>query len=56
LQWTFTAEVISILFVQVCVGFFALRRKTFTLWDGVVILALYPVSLVVVALLKTVMM
>lgn len=55
LEWTFTAEVVAILFVQISVGFLALRRKTFTLMDGLVILALYPVSLVVVALLKTIM-
>ncbi len=53
LEWTFTAEVVAIIFVQVCVWFMVQRRKSvFTLLDGLVILSLYPLSLLLVALLK----
>ena len=52
LEWNFSAEVVSILFVQFALGFMVLTRKVYTISDGLVILALYPASLVLVALLK----
>ena len=52
LEWTFTAEVIAILAVQMGVGWLATRRVAFTLFDGVLILSLYPISLLLVEGLK----
>lgn len=53
LEWTFTAEVISILFVQLAVGALVLMRKqNFTMINGFFVLALYPVSILLVAAIK----
>ena len=53
LEWTFTAEVTAILFVQFAVGAIVLwRQKTFLVSDGYIIVALYPISIALVALLK----
>lgn len=52
LQWVFTAEVISILSVQIVVAWLVWQRPSFRLLDGLVILALYPLSLLLVGGLK----
>jgi Ca2+/H+ antiporter len=52
LQWTFTAEVVSILFVEFSVGYLASRRRTYRLVDGLLILSMYPASLLLVEGLK----
>lgn len=52
LQWTFTAEVIAILLVQFTVGYMAARKHAFRLLDGLVVLSMYPISLIVVEVLK----
>ena len=51
----YTAEVAAILFVQLAMIFFACKRVT-TLLDGYLILALYPISLVIVVVLENVFM
>lgn len=50
LAWEFFAETLTILFIQVAVALLALKR-VHTLQDGYLILALYPVSIVMVILL-----
>lgn len=52
LHWTFTAEVIAILLVQFTVGYMAARKHAFRLLDGLVVLSMYPISLIVVEVLK----
>jgi hypothetical protein len=51
----YTAEVIAILFVQLAMVFFACKKVN-TLLDGYLILALYPISLVIVVVLENVFM
>lgn len=53
LAWTFTAETISILFVLVCLGVLS-QKKVLTFRDGFCALLVYPVSLLLVALLENV--
>jgi hypothetical protein len=53
LTWTYFAETASILFVIGCVGLMALK-KTHTVIDGLLILSLYPISLLVVMALEAV--
>jgi Ca2+/Na+ antiporter len=52
LEWKFSAEVISIIFVELVIGFIVLSRRVFSVIDGLTIMALYPASLVLVAILK----
>lgn len=54
LAWTFSAETIAILFVQVMVGLMALTR-TQSLATAAVILSLYPLSLVLVWVMENVL-
>ena len=51
LEWAYTAEVASILFVQLVMGVFACKR-VMTMLDACVILALYPASLIIVGVLE----
>lgn len=53
LAWQFTAETISILFVEIAV-FFISQKKIITLRDGYIVLAVYPASLALVAFLENV--
>lgn len=53
LAWTFTAETIAIVVIEVLVMFMAFK-KVFTLFDGCIILAFYPLSLGVVLVLESV--
>ena len=53
LNWTFHAEVLAILLVQVGVGLYAAFKKSQNLWDGLIILSLYPISLVLCYILKS---
>jgi len=48
LAWRFTAETTAILLVLVIMGVVALTKKQLTLFEGLLIVALYPASLVVV--------
>jgi Ca2+/Na+ antiporter len=53
LEWTFTAEVISILFVQLTMGALVLlRQRSFTMSNAFFVLGLYPVSVMLVAGIK----
>jgi Ca2+/Na+ antiporter len=53
LPWTFAPEVITILLVEFGVGAFALfKKRVFTMTDAFLILALYPSSFALVAILK----
>jgi len=54
LAWTFSAEVLSILFVTVCVGALANFIKTLRLYWALVIVLLYPASLGLVVFLENV--
>jgi len=51
--WTFTAETLSIVFVEIGVAFMAFKRIQ-TLLDGFMILSLYPLSLLLVYFLENV--
>lgn len=53
LAWQFSAETISILFVEVCM-FFMAQKKILTLADGLWVLSLFPVSIGIVAFLENV--
>jgi Ca2+/Na+ antiporter len=52
LAWRFTAETIVIVGVQVVVGVIAMMKETQTLMMAIIILSLYPASLVFVSLLE----
>ena len=51
LAWTFTAETVSIVVIEVLVMLMALK-KVFTLVDGIIILCFYPLSIGVVLLME----
>jgi len=51
LQWEFSAETLSILFVELVVFGFTFK-KTHNLMDAILIISLYPLSLMFVALLE----
>jgi len=48
LHWEFTAETLAIIAVEVCMAVIALKR-THRLFDGLLVLMLYPLSLMLVA-------
>jgi Ca2+/H+ antiporter len=52
LSWVYTAETVAIVFVQMTVGYMALKKHVFRLLDGLIILGLYPASLLIVEGLK----
>eukprot|EP01102_Stenamoeba_stenopodia_P000543 TRINITY_DN10536_c0_g1_i5.p1 TRINITY_DN10536_c0_g1~~TRINITY_DN10536_c0_g1_i5.p1 ORF type:complete len:127 (-),score=39.67 TRINITY_DN10536_c0_g1_i5:143-523(-) len=54
LIWEFSAETISIIFVEFALALVCVFRKTQTLLDAILILALFPISLIVVWLLENV--
>lgn len=51
LVWEFSAETFSILFVELAIGFIAMK-KTQRLLDGLFVLLLYPTSILLVVLLE----
>jgi Ca2+/Na+ antiporter len=53
LSWTFSAEVMAILAVQLCVGLLAMFPVT-PLWRSYLIASLYPASLILVYILENV--
>lgn len=53
LDWLFAAETISILAVE-AVMFFVARKRLHTICDAFIVLSLYPISLVLVAVLENV--
>ena len=53
LEWTFTAETLSILFIEVCLCFFAFK-KVQTMLDAWLVLSLFPISVALVAILENV--
>lgn len=53
LAWEYLAETLSILFVQICLFLLVVMKKSHTVFDGLVILSLYPLSLLFVALLES---
>eukprot|EP00026_Physarum_polycephalum_P005161 Phypoly_transcript_05190.p1 GENE.Phypoly_transcript_05190~~Phypoly_transcript_05190.p1 ORF type:complete len:592 (+),score=139.22 Phypoly_transcript_05190:164-1939(+) len=53
LAWEFSAEVISIIFIEVCLFVFALLKTT-KLWHAAIIISLYPFSIFLVWLLENV--
>ncbi|KAN0031442.1 hypothetical protein ACTFIV_005306 [Dictyostelium citrinum] len=52
LTWEFSAEVVSILFVVVSVGFLGATQKTMKTYLAPIVLSLYPLSLLLVFLLE----
>lgn len=52
LAWSFFAETLTILLIELVVGFMALKNKH-TVFDGFFILGLYPLSMLFVALLES---
>merc|ERR1712137_1370307 len=50
LVWEFTSETTAIVVIELVVAIVALKFKTQTLFHGVCILGLYPLSLLIVAL------
>jgi len=54
LQWTFVAETLVIILTILVVGINGMKR-TVTVWQGFVVIALFPMSLVLVALLDPVL-
>jgi Ca2+/Na+ antiporter len=53
LAWQYLAETLAIVFVQICLFLFVVTKTSHTLLDGFLILALYPLSLLFVALLES---
>jgi hypothetical protein len=53
LPWTFTAETIAIMGVQIVVGLSAMKRVQ-AYRNGIYVLALYPMSLILVYVLENV--
>ena len=53
LTWEFSAETLSILIVTWIMGAISFRKRTFAMWWGIPVLALYPLSIVFVYLLET---
>ena len=51
LQWTFAAETIAVLVVEICIVCVSLKT-TQTLWTALLVLLLYPLSLVIVFVLE----
>jgi len=51
IEWKFSAETIGIIGVQIIVGIFA-QRKVMTFFHAFLVLSLYPLSLVVILLIK----
>lgn len=51
LEWTFTAETLAIIVVEVLMIFFALKRVS-RVWDGICAFLLYPIALGMVAFLE----
>uniref|UniRef100_M4BED1 EF-hand domain-containing protein n=1 Tax=Hyaloperonospora arabidopsidis (strain Emoy2) TaxID=559515 RepID=M4BED1_HYAAE len=54
LVWQFSAETLSILFVEFSVGFIAMK-KTQRLLDGLFVMLLYPLSIILVIVLENVL-
>jgi Ca2+/Na+ antiporter len=54
LAWNFTAETCSILFVE-CVMLYYSQKKVQTLRDGYIVLALFPMSLLIVVFMENVL-
>jgi hypothetical protein len=52
LSWTFFAETFSILLVQCIIAMFC-QKKVHTMKDGYLILSLFPLAIVVVAVLES---
>jgi len=52
LQWTFVAETIVIVLTFIIVGIMGMKQ-TVTVWKGAVVITLFPLSLVLVALLDS---
>jgi len=54
LQWTFVAETLVIILTIIVVGINGMRR-TVTVWQGFIVIAMFPLSLMLVALLDPVL-
>ncbi|CAM9236042.1 unnamed protein product [Heterosigma akashiwo] len=51
LAWEFAAETLAIIAVQIVIALFSLKNKQ-TLFDGALVMCLYPISLILVATLE----
>jgi len=52
LVWEYSAETITILLIEFIMGYLAMRSKTQTLGTGVFIMALFPLSIIFIVVLK----
>jgi hypothetical protein len=52
LSWSYTAEVISVFSVILIVGLNGLRKNIFV-WQAILVIALYPLSILLVYTLET---
>jgi len=52
LAWSFTAETLAILLVTLIVGLIGSFQRTIKLWWAIIVISLYPLSLVFVFLLE----
>lgn len=53
LAWEFTAETISIIFIQLVMGAIILKSKNHNVLTGIAILSLYPLAMAIVAFLES---
>lgn len=53
LVWQFTAETVAILVIEISMAIIALNKRVQTLADGILILMLYPLSLIIVVGLES---
>lgn len=51
LRWEFSAETFAIVLVELLVALFVMKSKTLSLFNGLIILSFYPISLLVVYVL-----
>ena len=54
LNWQFSAEVITVVTVMLLVGINGFRSKTIFVWQGAMIITLYPLAIVMIYILKSV--
>lgn len=52
LEWEYTAEVATVMFVVIIVGLQGMLRRNIFLWQGLLVLSLYPGSIVMIYVLQ----
>jgi len=54
LAWIYTAEVLTVFVVVIAVGLQAMLRRNIFLWQGLLVLSFYPLSIVLIWILQSV--